>query len=95
MNPICFVIRVILDDNFPCIDARENIKRIDTGKCKVSLLSGEYDYSAAPAMTEVVAASIPGCRMQIMQGMGHFPMVENYPAFRPFLLPELDFMAQC
>jgi hypothetical protein len=25
--------------------------------------------------------------------MGHFPMVENYPAFRPFLLPELQFMA--
>ena len=44
-------------------------------------------------MTEAVAASIPGSRMTIMQGMGHFPMVENYPAFRPFLLPELDFMA--
>ena len=45
-------------------------------------------------MTEAVAASIPGARMTIMKGMGHFPMVENYPAFRPFLLPELDFMAQ-
>jgi hypothetical protein len=31
--------------------------------------------------------------MTIMKGMGHFPMVENYPTFRPFLLPELDFMA--
>jgi len=29
-----------------------------------------------------------------MKGMGHFPMVENYPAFRPFLLAELDFMAR-
>src|SRR5207244_3013065 len=34
---------------------------------------------------EVVAASIPGCRMTIMRGMGHFPMIENYTAFRPFL----------
>jgi pimeloyl-ACP methyl ester carboxylesterase len=74
-------------------DAREDIKRIDTRKCKVSLLTGEYDYSCTPAMTEAVAAAIPGARMTIMKGMGHFPMVENYPAFRPFLLPELKFMA--
>ena len=74
-------------------DAREDVKRIDTRKCKVALLTGEYDYSCTPAMTEAVAASIPGCRMTIMKGMGHFPMVENYPAFRPFLLPELQFMA--
>ena len=32
-------------------DAREDIKRIDTSKCKVSLLTGEYDYSCTPAMT--------------------------------------------
>ena len=74
-------------------DAREDIKRIDTRKCRVSLLTGEYDYSCTPAMTEAVAKSIPGCRMTIMKGMGHFPMVENYPGFRPFLLPELEFMA--
>ena len=74
-------------------DAREDIKRIDTRRCKVSLLTGEYDYSCTPAMTEAVAAAIPGCRMTIMKGMGHFPMIENYPAFRPFLLPELQFMA--
>jgi hypothetical protein len=29
-----------------------------------------------------------------MEGMGHFPMIENYPVFREFLLPELDYMAQ-
>ena len=73
-------------------DAREDIKRIDTRKCKVSLLTGEYDYSCTPAMTEAVAKAIPGSRMTIMKGMGHFPMIENYPAFRPFLLPELEFM---
>jgi hypothetical protein len=28
-----------------------------------------------------------------MEGMGHFPMIENYPVFREFLLPELEFMA--
>ncbi len=74
-------------------DAREDVKRIDTRKCKVSLLTGEYDYSCTPAMSEAVAQAIPGARLRIMDGMGHFPMIENYPAFRPFLLPELDFMA--
>ncbi len=74
-------------------DAREDLKRIDTRKCRVSLLTGEYDYSCTPAMTEAVAASIPGSRMTIMRGMGHFPMIENYTAFRPFLARELDCMA--
>ena len=73
-------------------DAREDVKRIDTRKCKVSLLTGEYDYSCTPAMTEAVAKAIPGSRMTIMKGMGHFPMIENYPGFKPFLLPELEFM---
>ncbi len=60
----------------------------------MSLLTGEYDYSCTPAMTEAVAAAIPGCRMTIMEGMGHFPMVENYAGFRPFLLAELETMAR-
>ena len=59
-------------------DGREDIKRIDTNRCKVALLTGEYDYSCTPEMSEKVAASIPGSRLTIMKGMGHFPMVENY-----------------
>lgn len=70
-------------------DARDDLRRIDTARCKVSLLSGEYDYSCTPAMTEAVAAAIPGARFRMMKGMGHFPMIENYPAFRDYLLPEL------
>jgi pimeloyl-ACP methyl ester carboxylesterase len=75
-------------------DGREDIKRIDTSVCKVSLLTGSYDYSCTPDMTREVARSIPGSRLVIMEGMGHFPMIENYPVFREFLLPELDFMAE-
>ncbi len=74
-------------------DAREDIRRIDTNKCRVSLLTGEYDYSATPAMSRAVAAAIPGARLTIMPGIGHFPMIENYPLFRRFLLPELELMA--
>jgi pimeloyl-ACP methyl ester carboxylesterase len=74
-------------------DAREDLKRIDTNRCKVALLTGEYDYSCTPAMSEAVAAAVPGSRLSIMQGMGHFPMIENYPGFRPHLLQALDHVA--
>ena len=73
-------------------DGREDLKRIDTSTCKVSLLTGSYDYSCTPDMTRRVASAIPGSRLVIMEGMGHFPMIENYPVFREFLLPELSYM---
>jgi len=73
-------------------DGRQQLARIDTHVCKVSLLTGEYDYSCTPDMTQQVAAAIPGSRIVIMPGMGHFPMIEHYSAFREFLLPELAFM---
>jgi pimeloyl-ACP methyl ester carboxylesterase len=74
-------------------DAREDIKTIDTGRCKVALLTGEFDYSCTPAMTEQVAAAIKGSRYTLMKRMGHFPMIENYPDFRPYLLDALNHVA--
>lgn len=74
-------------------DGREDIKRIDTNRCKVALLTGEYDYSCTPAMSEAVAAGIPGARLTIMKGMGHFPMIEDYATFRPYLMSALDHVA--
>lgn len=74
-------------------DAREDIKRIDTTRCKVALPTGEYDYSCTPVMTEAVASSIPGARYTLMKGMGHFPMIENYRVFRPYLIDALDHVA--
>jgi pimeloyl-ACP methyl ester carboxylesterase len=75
-------------------DGREDARRIDTDVCRVSLLTGEYDYSCTPDMTREVAKAIRGSRMVIMDDMGHFPMIENYPVFRGFLLPELEWMAR-
>jgi pimeloyl-ACP methyl ester carboxylesterase len=75
-------------------DGRGEPPRIDTRTCKVCLLTGEYDYSCTPDMTRAVAAAIPGSRLTIMKGIGHFPMIENYPLFRTFLLPELDVLLQ-
>jgi pimeloyl-ACP methyl ester carboxylesterase len=74
-------------------DARADLPRIDTAKCRVALLTGAYDYSCTPAMSQDVADAIPGSRFTVMDGIGHFPMVENYPLFRRCLLPALDFMA--
>jgi len=71
-------------------DGREDITRIDTQVCKVSLLTGEFDYSCTPDMTLAVAAAIRGSRVTVMKGIGHFPMIENYPGFRPYLLEALD-----
>jgi pimeloyl-ACP methyl ester carboxylesterase len=73
-------------------DARADVTRIDTRRCRVALLTGEYDYSCTPTMTEAVAKAIPGARFTIMAGMGHFPMVENYTELRRYLLPELEHM---
>jgi pimeloyl-ACP methyl ester carboxylesterase len=56
----------------------------------VSLLTGEYDYSCTPEMTLAVAEGIPGSRVTVMKGIGHFPMIENYPLFRGYLLAELE-----
>jgi pimeloyl-ACP methyl ester carboxylesterase len=73
-------------------DGRAAIGTIQSAKCKVSLLTGEYDYSCTPAMSEEVANAIPGARFTIMKAMGHFPMIENYANFRPYLIAELDHM---
>jgi len=75
-------------------DGREDLKKIDTSVCKVSLLTGEFDYSCTPDMTRAAATAIAGSRLVIMEGMGHFPMIENYPVFRNFLLPELEWMSR-
>jgi len=75
-------------------DGRADLGKIDTSVCKVSLLTGEFDYSCTPDMTRAAAKAIPGARLVIMDGMGHFPMIENYPVFRNFLLPELEWMSR-
>ena len=64
--------------------------RIDTSKCPVYLLSGEYDSSCTPERTQATAARIKGSKADVMPGIGHFPMSENPALFRDFILPVLD-----
>src|SRR2546429_643133 len=52
-------------------DVRGRVAEIDTGKCPLYLLTGEYDYSATPQITRELAARIKGAEATIMPGLGH------------------------
>jgi pimeloyl-ACP methyl ester carboxylesterase len=67
--------------------------RIDCKRTPVSLLCGTYDYSASPDDGRKLEKLIVGCRMMVMEGIGHFPMCENADMFRPYLLDALRFTA--
>ena len=70
-------------------DMRDRVSRIDTGRCPLYLLTGEYDFSCQPDDTLRTAAKIPGARVTIMKEIGHFPMSENPAQFRRYILPVL------
>lgn len=64
-------------------------EEIDTTKVAVYLLTGEYDYSCPPALSEMLADDIRGSKFQVIEGMGHFPMSEDPVRFREYILPVL------
>jgi pimeloyl-ACP methyl ester carboxylesterase len=70
-------------------DLRGQGASIDTTKCPVYLLTGEYDYRTVP-VTEEAGKEIPGASMEIMTGLGHFPMSEDYDQLMTYVLPILD-----
>lgn len=71
-------------------DIRARIEQIDTTRCPLYLLSGEYDYSCTPQETLEVARRVKGAQAQIMPGLGHFPMSEDPQAFLDYLRPVLE-----
>jgi pimeloyl-ACP methyl ester carboxylesterase len=71
-------------------DASERVSGIDTSRCPVFLLTGEYDFSCTPQDTERTARSIPNAEFELMTGIGHFPMSENPDRFREYLMPALE-----
>jgi pimeloyl-ACP methyl ester carboxylesterase len=75
-------------------DLRGKLASIDTARCPVALLTGEFDYSCRPEDTRATAAAIPGATAVIMPGLGHFPMSENFAGLRPHLLPVLERMSK-
>lgn len=71
-------------------DIRERVAGIDTRACPLYLLTGEYDYSCTPDDTRELERRIPGARVTIMPGIGHFPMSEDPQGFLAHLRPVLD-----
>jgi pimeloyl-ACP methyl ester carboxylesterase len=68
----------------------EQAAEIDTEKCMLYLLTGEYDPNTSPAETQALANLVEGCLFTPMAKLGHFPATENYPEFRKYLHPVLD-----
>jgi pimeloyl-ACP methyl ester carboxylesterase len=71
-------------------DLRDVVARIDTSRCPLYLLTGEYDFSCTPEDTKRTASKIKGAELTIMEKLGHFPMSENPAQFRGYILPVLD-----
>jgi pimeloyl-ACP methyl ester carboxylesterase len=70
-------------------DVSESLAEIDTAKCPVYMLTGEYDYSCTPEVSRDTAAKIAGAKLEIMTGLGHFPMSEDPERFKGYLMPVL------
>jgi len=63
---------------------------IDTKKCMLYLLTGEYDPNTSPKETQALADLVSGAKFWPMEKLGHFPVTEDYDKFREYLLPILD-----
>jgi pimeloyl-ACP methyl ester carboxylesterase len=58
-------------------------------RCPLYVFSGDYDYSATPAMSKRAAEQLHG-EFIPMKGKGHFPMSEDPVGFKEYLTPVLE-----
>jgi pimeloyl-ACP methyl ester carboxylesterase len=67
--------------------------QIDTTKCAVYLLTGEYDPTSTVEDTKELAKKIKGSKFYEMKGMSHSGMAENPELFKKYLMPILNEIA--
>jgi pimeloyl-ACP methyl ester carboxylesterase len=67
---------------------------IDTSRCAVYLLTGDYDPTSSIEDTIELAKEIKGAQFTEMQGLSHCGMPENPPLFKKYLMPILDEIAK-
>ncbi|MBU7435807.1 alpha/beta fold hydrolase [Paraburkholderia fungorum] len=72
----------------------EEARSIDTSKCMLYLLTGEYDPNTSPAETAELAKLVKGAKYWAMDKLGHFPVTEDYSKFREYLMPILSEIQQ-
>ena len=65
------------------------VDKINSTRCPVSLLTGEYDFSAPPESTERMYSQLDNASFKVIKGVGHFPMIEQPTLFLNYLIPEL------
>ncbi|MCP9950915.1 alpha/beta fold hydrolase [Actinomadura madurae] len=58
-------------------------------RCPTLVLTGEFDTACPPEAGRRMAAGVAG-RHQILDGVGHLPMIEDPPAVLRVLLPHLE-----
>ncbi|KAL4941981.1 hypothetical protein BDV06DRAFT_193297 [Aspergillus oleicola] len=75
-----------LDFYFGGFDARDRVASIDVKKCPIYFLTGEFDWSTTPEMSQATAEKIKGANFKCMKGLGHFPATESPSRFIPYLL---------
>lgn len=75
-------------------DLRDKLGDIDGERCPLILLTGEYDYLTTPEDSRRTAERIKGAEFVEMKEIGHFPMSENYPRFRNYIIPALERMEE-
>ena len=61
-------------------DARDRVGRIDTSRCPLFMLTGEYDYSCTAEIRRRRQRKSPACGFR-HAGIGHFPFAENPALF--------------
>jgi pimeloyl-ACP methyl ester carboxylesterase len=66
---------------------------LTAAQCPLYVFSGDYDYSATPALSKAAAEQLGGEFIQ-MVGKGHFPMAEDPVGFKADLLPILQRIKQ-
>ena len=71
-------------------DLRGRLHEIDTAKCPLVMMTGSYDFLTPPEVTRATAEQVEGCEFIEMKNLGHFPMSENYPLFKPYLAQALE-----
>ena len=83
-----------LDFYFKGWDGRGRVETINTNKCPIYFLAGEYDWSNTPEMSEDTANKIPGAKFKRMPKLGHFPATEDPAVFVPHLLEAVEHCAE-
>ena len=66
---------------------------LQASACPIYMLTGDYDLSATPALSQALADRIQPAHFEVMHGLGHFPMSESPARFLQYLRPLLDKIA--